>query len=259
MGIFDGVMILSDLDGTLLNDAKLSEEHLKALRYFADNGGSFCPATGRNESFLFENFPLLPIKDYCIVKNGTALYDCNQKKYIWYQPAGAKAIDRALHLLDRFPKVERINIITIHQTTVYYPSEPDCKQRLKSIEGEVLKIVLIAEESICDDIQQYCSQFDDFQYVRSCPKLFEIFSHGADKGVCLQKLRSLMPQITHFVGIGDFYNDIALLKESDIGVAVESDCKTLQKYADWVAPPIEEHPIAWLVDKLENERLAGRI
>ena len=163
MGIFDGVMILSDLDGTLLNNAKLSEEHLNALRYFADNGGSFCPATGRNESFLFENFPLLPIKDYCIVKNGTALYDCNQKKYIWYQPVGAKAIDRTVHLLDRFPEVEKINITTKHQTTAYCASEPDCKQRLKSIESEVLKIVLVAEESICDDLKQYCGQFDDFQ------------------------------------------------------------------------------------------------
>ena len=259
MGIFDGVMILSDLDGTLLNDAKLSEEHLKALRYFADNGGSFCPATGRNESYLFENYPLLPVKDYCIVKNGTAIFDCQQKKYIWYRSVGTEVIDRVFYLLDLFSEVEKVTVHTLSQTTEYEPKASDFKKQLKSINEEILKVVLIAEAAVCDNMQQHCCDFADFQYVRSCATLLELFAHGADKGICLEKLRSLMPEITCFIGIGDFYNDIALLKESDIGVAVESDCKTLQKYADWVAPPIEEHPIAWLVDKLENERLAGRI
>ncbi len=259
MGIFDGIMILSDLDGTLVKNAVMSESHLKSVQYFVDNGGSFCPATGRNESFLFESYPLLPIKDYCIVKNGTAIYDCAQKKYIWYQPVSAKVMDRVFYFLRIFSEIETVMVHTLSQTTRYLTSDADFEKQLMSIDEEILKVVLVADAAVCDKMQQHCLEFDDFQYVRSCPKLLELFSHGADKGICLEKLRSLMPQITLFVGIGDFQNDIALLEAADIGVAVDNEYKTIQEYADWVAPPIEEQPISWLIDKLETERLTGRL
>ena len=40
MKIFDGYLLVSDMDGTLLNSkGKLSEENKKAIEYFVDNGG----------------------------------------------------------------------------------------------------------------------------------------------------------------------------------------------------------------------------
>ena len=48
MGIFDGYLLVSDMDGTLLNSkGKLSEENKNAIEYFVDNGGEFTLATGR--------------------------------------------------------------------------------------------------------------------------------------------------------------------------------------------------------------------
>ena len=48
MGIFDGYLLVSDMDGTLLNSkGKLSEENKRAIEYFVDNGGQFTLATGR--------------------------------------------------------------------------------------------------------------------------------------------------------------------------------------------------------------------
>ena len=45
---FDGYVIFSDLDGTLLNDNKeVSKENKKAIEYFIENGGKFSIATGR--------------------------------------------------------------------------------------------------------------------------------------------------------------------------------------------------------------------
>ncbi len=259
MGIFDGIMILSDLDGTLVNNAVMSENHLKSVQYFVDNGGNFCLATGREEKYLFENYPPLLTKDYCIVKNGTAIYDCRQKKYIWYQPLATQVIDRVIFLLNLFPQVKKVTVHTLSQFKEFKTDAPDFKKQIKSINEEILKVVLLTDATVCGRMHQHCCEFDDFQYVRSCPRLLEILSHGADKGICLEKLRSLLPQITHFVGIGDFQNDIGLLQAADIGVAVESEFTALQKYADWVAPPIEQHPISWLIDKLKAERLTGNL
>ncbi|MBQ6947834.1 MAG: HAD hydrolase family protein, partial [Clostridia bacterium] len=97
----------------------------------------------------------------------------------------------------------------------------------------------------------------DFQYVRSTHFLFEIISHGTGKGVCAGLIRDMVPKGTLIVGIGDYENDVSLLEASDLPVAVDGGWEPLKQYARWVAPPIEEHPIAWLVKRLEQEISAG--
>ena len=48
MGRFDGVMILTDMDGTLLNSQRqLSRGNQEAAGYFMEQGGLFSVATGR--------------------------------------------------------------------------------------------------------------------------------------------------------------------------------------------------------------------
>ena len=64
MGIFDGILILSDLDGTLLNSsAEISQRNIDTVKYFMDNGGKFSFATGRNYTsmsyFLTAYLPML--------------------------------------------------------------------------------------------------------------------------------------------------------------------------------------------------------
>lgn len=253
MGIFDGIMLLSDMDGTLLKDAKISVSHMDALRYFTENGGTFCVATGRSKAFLKENFSFLPIKRHAIVQNGTAIYDFSSEKYAWYKAVDRKVLDRALELIGRFPETLRIIVHTLEQTVIYDGSEPNLASKLAAIEGEILKIVLISPTEVCSKMQKYCENFTDFQYSRSCDMLLELLDLEAGKGVCLDKLRVLHPEINCFVGVGDYQNDVSLLQAADIGVAVESNYLPIRKYADWIAPPIDEHPITWVVQKLENK------
>lgn len=48
MGKFDGILICTDLDGTLLrNDGTISQENLSAIEYFKAEGGYFTFVTGR--------------------------------------------------------------------------------------------------------------------------------------------------------------------------------------------------------------------
>ncbi|MGL4873021.1 MAG: HAD hydrolase family protein, partial [Clostridium sp.] len=40
MGIFSGIMLVSDMDGTIINkEKKISDEDRKAIEYFKENGG----------------------------------------------------------------------------------------------------------------------------------------------------------------------------------------------------------------------------
>ena len=45
---FEGILITTDLDGTLLrNDKSVSRENLSAIEYFKENAGVFTFVTGR--------------------------------------------------------------------------------------------------------------------------------------------------------------------------------------------------------------------
>ena len=44
MEIFDGVLICSDIDGTLTSNGRVSEENVKYIKYFMENDHRFCGA-----------------------------------------------------------------------------------------------------------------------------------------------------------------------------------------------------------------------
>ena len=62
MKIFEGKMILTDLDGTYLyDDHHISRENREAAAYFMENGGLFTVATGRSKAGMEHFFPELSI------------------------------------------------------------------------------------------------------------------------------------------------------------------------------------------------------
>ena len=83
MGKFDGILICSALDGTLLrNDKTISEENREAIEYFKREGGYFTFITGRmyfTARPLYEMVkPNAPIG--CI--NGGGVYDHINNKFL---------------------------------------------------------------------------------------------------------------------------------------------------------------------------------
>ena len=75
MGKFDGVLLASDFDDTLYgSDYTVSEENVKALTYFTEEGGRFTVATGRAHATFAPVWKLSPINAPVVLSNGSALY-----------------------------------------------------------------------------------------------------------------------------------------------------------------------------------------
>lgn len=56
---YDGIVIYSDLDGTLLDSERnLSKENMDAINSFISQGGRFGVATGRMERTTTVKFPI---------------------------------------------------------------------------------------------------------------------------------------------------------------------------------------------------------
>ena len=63
MGIFDGVLIASDWDGTLFNGEKVPCKNIEAIKYFIENGGHFTVSSGRQYSYIEESLEVLAEAD----------------------------------------------------------------------------------------------------------------------------------------------------------------------------------------------------
>ena len=84
MGIFDGILICTDLDGTLLKEDKtISKENLDAIDFFKREGGYFTFVTGRMPFYASDMYNMVgPNAPFgCI--NGGGLYDAVAGDYIW--------------------------------------------------------------------------------------------------------------------------------------------------------------------------------
>ena len=52
MGIFDGILIASDWDGTLCKEKRIPDKNIEAIRYFQQNGGAFTVCSGRYYPYI---------------------------------------------------------------------------------------------------------------------------------------------------------------------------------------------------------------
>ena len=118
---FEGILICTDLDGTLLrNDKTISQENLDAIEYFKSEGGFFTFITGRlpcfSEKICEAIRPNAPFG--CI--NGGGVYDYNKKEYLWKLELDHSAIELAEYVNDN---VENMGVQLNAFETVYFCTE----------------------------------------------------------------------------------------------------------------------------------------
>ena len=93
MGKYDGILLMSDYDGTLAVNAKVSPENSAAIKKFQDNGGVFVLASGRAPSFLDETNKYFTPTRYAVLLNGTVICDAHEKKPVMTFPFGSELFD----------------------------------------------------------------------------------------------------------------------------------------------------------------------
>lgn len=271
MGKFDGVLICTDLDGTLLNtDKKVSSENKKAIEFFKSEGGIFTFVTGRMPFFVSEVYeqvnPNAPIG--CI--NGGGLYDFKKEEYIWTSLMSKEVLELVKAVDEKFPDVG-IQVNTFYK--VYFCKEnktmvdfrkstklPNITCNYTDVNEPIAKIVFGAEtEEEILGIKETLSahpKAKKFDYIRSEKTLFEILPKGINKGISITKLAE------HFnldknktVAIGDYNNDIPMFSAAKIGVAVSNACEEALSTADYITVSNDEHAIAQIIYDLYDGKL----
>lgn len=265
---FEGILICTDLDGTLLSsDDTVSKENLDAVEYFKSEGGIFTFITGRMPFFATSIYNLIkPNAPFgCI--NGGGLYDPTEKKYLWAQELPAEAID-LVEYADKSIDGIGIQINTFEK--VYFCRENSAMERFRRITGSpnitchyrevtepIGKVVFGDEnEESIDRLKELLNSHpmaDRFDFIRSEKTLYEILPKNINKGSVLPKLAEHMHiSMDRTVTIGDYNNDVGMLRAAKVGVAVANATAEAKKAADYITVSNDEHAIARVISDIEN-------
>lgn len=106
MQSLENIMLITDLDGTLLPSSKeISAADAAAISQFRAKGGKFAIATGRTlqaaQRYLNKLKPNIPV----ILFNGAAIYDPVTEKWLYTEKLPADAVAVTRQVLDAFPDV----------------------------------------------------------------------------------------------------------------------------------------------------------
>ena len=268
MGKFDGILICTDLDGTLYrNDKTISDENKAAVEYFKSEGGLFTFITGRMPNYSEDAYkaasPNVPFG--CI--NGGGVYDGEAKKYVWTREMPREVFELVDYVSENFPNVG-IQVCTFDKT--YFSKEtpvmevfrkitglPNITRAYREVDEPIAKIIFVsgdeAEMREMANALRSHPMADEFVFTRSERVLFEILPKGVNKGLALEKLVEYLgidPNKT--VAIGDFDNDVGMLRAARLGVAVANASEMARNAADVITVSNEEHAIAKVIGDIEN-------
>lgn len=269
MGKFDGILICTDLDGTLYrNDKTVSEENREAIEYFKQEGGYFTFITGRMPNYLMDAYraaqPNVPFG--CV--NGGGVYDKENEKYLWtHGGMTPEVIELVEHIDNTFPTVG-IQTVTFENTFfskqnvvndwfIKVTGLPNLQRHYKDVKEPIAKIIFgICYEEEIEAVKQALRAHPKahlFDFVRSEKHLFEILPKGVDKGLGLRQLvKCLGCDMEKTVAVGDFDNDVGMLKAARYGIAVANCSEKARKAADDVTVSNEEHALAQVIRDIEN-------
>ena len=265
---FEGILICTDLDGTLLkNDKSVSRENLDAIEYFKSEGGYFTFITGRMPYYVTNIYntvkPNAPIG--CV--NGGGIFDFEKNEYLWTRELSSGALDLVDSVLDRVPDVG-YQVSTFER--VYFCRDNAAMEHFRRITGvanirkhhrdinEPMAKILFADDDedkilLVRDILENHPRADEYDFIRSERTLFEILPKGISKGSVLPVMADILGiDMAKTVAVGDYNNDIEMIKKAGIGIAVANASPDAKRVADHITVSNEEHAIAQTVYDIEN-------
>lgn len=241
------VLLLSDMDGTLLNSKKeITDTDRSAVKKFMELGGKFTVATGRTIQTFEAYRGMIELKMPLIMYNGAAIYDYNSGEALYSHPLPDEAKSIAMTILSAMPQVGG-EVLKTDGTYVFRNNDyqkfhtkicgikPHYSELEDIEDGGWLKVLfaMSPEDILQAEILVKQSGFDSVSFVKSSDIFYEMLPLGVSKGSAIAHYRKLlgMEDFT-FAAVGDFDNDLEMITEADFGAVPANAEETVKNAAD---------------------------
>ena len=278
MGKFDGVLLASDFDNTLLNTeqprrtgcpiAPISQRNIAALHYFMDNGGRFAMATGRALPAFRLFADQVPMNAPAVVCNGAALYDFQAKVYLDTMELPVEIREQGQSVLDRFPSAA---LEAYHLDNVIHAIRPNEYTRqhqhvthvgVETVES-LLEVPLPLVKIMFEDDHESLSVLRDYVLTQPWAKSYEVFfsdktllevtRRGASKGAMVARLAERLGiSMAHVYCAGDENNDISMLTVAAEGFAPANCVENVKDCGATIVADCDHDTLAEIVAILDK-------
>ena len=278
MGKFDGVLLASDFDNTLIYTERalrtgepvppLPERNRRALEYFMSEGGRFAVATGRALAAFMNYAGAVPMNAPGVVCNGAAIYDFAAGEYLETALLDERALERGQTVLDRFPTAA---VEVYHLDSVIHGVHPN---EITHLHEELTKVPVLEMPSLPEvppplgkllfedrhetlleirDFMRAQGWGEDYELIFSAGHLMEMTAKGANKGGMVRRLaQHLDIPMDRVYCVGDEANDIPMLTAAAQGFAPANCIEAVRHCGAVIVSHAREGALADVVQWLDR-------
>ncbi|WP_101842140.1 Cof-type HAD-IIB family hydrolase [Halobacillus sp. Marseille-P3879] len=240
-------LIALDMDGTLLNtEEKVTEENYKAVQEAKDKGIHVVLSTGRSLDRCRDIAESLGRSSYIVTINGGEIY--NDK---------FELVDQTLldsKLVERLWELRQQHEVHYWSTTVQgqFNSTENFDKEVKDYDW--LKFGFdIEDDEIRKVILDELLENKALEISNSSPTNIEVNPAGVNKAAALLKVcERLDLNMENVMSVGDSLNDLAMIKEAGIGVAMGNAQEDVKKAAAWVTDTNNNNGVAKAIRSVLN-------
>ena len=271
MGLFDNCVLACDIDGTLVAGDYINPLNVEKIDFFMKEGGMFSLSTGRTMGAVAPVLRKLNRVSPSIVANGCMIYDFENNKVLFetHIPESDYSVVNAVLKTGINVGIEvhaGTEILTVKRT-----SETDDHQAYEEL---VAKSVTFEEASsykwnkvvyMFDSLEDkqavkelISSLKTDSTFMDTCAEIsgrrrnyYEQVPNGASKAIALKKLCELLKiKSGGAFAMGDYYNDLEMVKTADIGAVPIDSPEDIKQNAKYITCSCKNGAVADFIDYL---------
>lgn len=265
------LLVVSDIDGTLLQAGYgIPKENIDAIERFVQKGGRFTVCTGRSVDSVRRYIDWIPLTAPAILNNGALIYDYKTETVLYNAYLDKRFVRVIESVLEMFPDVgvefhstESITIVHQNEYThnhVTLEHIPFVLADWTSVKGKYNKALFTASAPRIQQVIKFIEKkmkedplYLEFDFIASSSIFFEIIPKGVNKGTGLVKLAEIMKvKMADTVAIGDYYNDVDMLRVAGYKAAVADAPAEIRSNVDATVKGCLQGGVGELLDSLES-------
>ena len=263
-------LLISDIDGTLNTKSfKLPENNKIAIKEFVNNGGNFTLCSGRNLQSLSIHYNKLGISTPAIFLNGAGIYDFKNNVMIYQNFISYEGEKIILDVLKKH-KLAQLTVFTtdkillatrkcIYGRIICKMDKLDCELYKKISDlprGVWGKVSFFGTKGLINKLKDIFSNNENskfFECFKTSPFTLEVVSKGVNKGAAVLKLAELLNiEKSNTAAIGDYYNDVEMLKRVAHPVCCGQAPDDIKEISEYVACHCNDGAVADFIDYIKT-------
>lgn len=277
MGKFDGCLLACDVDGTLVCGDIFPENNIEKIAEFVSEGGIFSLSTGRSVSAV--GMVLSKLKEYIgpsVVANGCMIYDYKNEKVLYNKTIPEEVKLLVYEVAQKFLEVG----IELHsaERSFIFKDDPEVRdhQSYEGMNGKVAgreivgpigwnKALLTCQDpdkraELAEFIKQNCTTAECVPTVADIygKKRYytEILPLNVNKASALSELCKMLEiKKGGFFAIGDYHNDISMLKIADVSACPKNSPDEVKAVCQYHTTEAQNGAVADFIEYLMNKEI----